>query len=127
MSNSIYDIVFNRVFVYRYKFSNFYKKKKSTWIGIVSFEVFTCQLLWANENTLQFTPSEREREKYIYIVLLVRHHRDFYCCFVLFHWCQFSWIVRTWYFRWHLNSWFRYLQVNSLVIYAFRCALNFMV
>lgn len=47
---------------------NFQTFIKSTSIRIVSFEVFTSQLLCANENswlllkdTLQFTPSEREK------------------------------------------------------------------
>ena len=40
---------------------------------------------------------------------------------------QFSWIGRNWNIFWHLCSWFWYMQMPFLVIYAFPCALKFVV
>ena len=35
-----------------------------------------------------------------------------YCSFIYFRWCQYLWLGRNWDVRWHLNSWFWYLQVT---------------
>jgi hypothetical protein len=40
---------------------------------------------------------------------------------------QFSWIGRNWNIFWHLCSLFWYMQMPFLVIYAFQCALKFVV
>jgi len=44
--------------------------------------------------------------------------------FRYFLWCQLSWIGWNWDVHGHLNSWYWYLQMTSLVNYVFNCAQN---